>query len=147
VLAWRVAHRDVEPHDVAAKLRGMLGLDPDRPAPGEHAATFDRPLPPLLSKLAAGGWIAWCLAGLPVFSGGLPSLTTARKVAVRTVVVWALLSVRGNLSAAERLTGSSRKVLRDIMKRESLHPWHETLRRVSMRAPKHGGRPRIGERE
>lgn len=123
-------HRDVEPHDVAAKLRGMLGLDPQRPAPGEQAATFDRELPSLVPMLDAGGWIAWCIAGLPLFSGGLASLGTARDAAVRTVLVRVLLMGRGNISEAERLTGTSRKVIRDNMKRQSLHPWHEAQRRV-----------------
>ena len=118
-----VEHRDVEPDNIAAKLRGLLGLAPDEPAPGERAASFGRPLPPLVTGLDAGAWIAWCLVGLVMFAGGFPSLGQARHEAKRVVIVLAMLRTRGCISAAGRLTDTTRKILRENLKRLALYPW------------------------
>ena len=133
-----VEHRDVEPHEIAAMLRAMLGLDPEDAAPGERAASFGRPLPPLVTGLDAGAWIAWCLVGLVMFAGGLPSLGQARHEAKRVVIVLAMLRTRGCISAAGRLTDTTRKILRENLKRLALYPW----RRVVAQLREQGARSR-----
>ena len=115
--------RDVEPHDVAEKLRGMLGLLPCEPSPGEQAASFRRALPPLVQGLDAGAWIAWCLVGLTLFGERLPSLRRVRREAFRMVIVLAMLRAHGNKSAAARMLAMTAKVLRENLERAGLLPW------------------------
>lgn len=108
---------------MAEKLRGMLGLPPEQPAPGEAAASYRRPLPPLVRSLDAGGWIGWCLAGLLVFGEGSPRLTRIRLEAKRVALALAIVRTRGGISGAARLLGTSRKVVRENLVRLGLHPW------------------------
>jgi hypothetical protein len=118
-----VEHRDVEPDEVAARLRTMLGLAPERPVPGEQAASFHRALPSLVTGLDAGAWIAWCMVGLALFSGGFPSLAMVRHETKRALLALVMLRTDGNVSSAGRITGTSRKVLRDGLKQVGLYPW------------------------
>ncbi|MCA9707830.1 MAG: hypothetical protein KDK70_18405, partial [Myxococcales bacterium] len=101
----------------------MLGLDPEGPAPGERAASAGRRLPLIVAGLDAGAWIAWCLAGLPLFVDGLPSLRQVKAEAGRVLVALAMLRAKGNLSQASTFIGSSRKVLRDNLRYGGLYPW------------------------
>ena len=129
-----IEHRDVDPDVVAATLRRLLGLPPDEPAPGELAARFGEPVPPRVTELDAGAWIAWCMAGLPLFGGGLstgmPSLGRACCTAKCLVLALAMLRTGGNLSGVHRLTGTSRKIIRDNLRRLGLYPWPAALCRV-----------------
>jgi hypothetical protein len=61
-----IARHDVEPGHVASKLRGMLGLPPEEPAPDELAASSRHHLPPVVHGLDCGAWIAWSCASLVV---------------------------------------------------------------------------------
>lgn len=118
-----IERRDVEPADVAEKLRGMLGLLSVQPAPGEAAASLGRSLPSLVQGLDAGGWIAWCLVGLILFGESFPPLAMVRRESKRFAVSLAMLRAQGNISAAARMLGTSRKVLRDNLQDAGLYPW------------------------
>lgn len=110
--------------EVAESLRAMLGLDPDEPVPCEQAASAGHPLPSVIAGLDAGAWIAWCLAGLPLFVGSLPSLRRVKAAAGHVLVALAMTKAEGNLSRASALTRTSRKVLRDNLRMLDLYPWH-----------------------
>ena len=127
-LAYPALHRtelrDVAPGDVARFLRAMLGLPPGQPAPGELAATVRRSMPAVVRGLDAGGWIAWCLAGMAVFTEGpRPLMSRVRAESKRLVVSVAMLRSAGNLSRAAKTLGTSRKVLRDNLRAAGLYPW------------------------
>jgi hypothetical protein len=111
-----IERRDVEPADVSSKLRGMLGLLPEQPAWGEAAASLHRALPPVVHGLDAGAWIAWCMVGLVLFSGDFPSFAIVRRETKRALLALVMLRTHGNVSSAGRMTGTSRKVLRDGLK-------------------------------
>jgi len=115
--------RDVEPDDVAEKLRGMLGLAPEQPAPGEAAASYRRTLPRLVQSLDAGGWIAWCLTGLVVYGEGSPTLATIRREAKRVGLALAIVRAHGGISPAARMLKTSRKVVRENLHKLGLYPW------------------------
>lgn len=119
----RIERRDVEPYRVAERLRAMLGLLPAESVPDELAATFRRPLPPIVQGVDAGAWIAWCLAGLFIFRDRFPSLRIARRESYRVILVLAMLRANGNLSEVSRMMGSSRKVIRENLARAGLLPW------------------------
>ena len=122
-----IQRRDATIGEVAGYLRVLLGLDPEEPAPGERAASAGRPLPLIVAGLDAGAWIAWCLAGLPLFVDGLPSLRQVKGEAGRVLVALAMLRAKGNLSQASTFIGSSRKVLRDNLRYGGLYPWRRRL--------------------
>jgi hypothetical protein len=118
-----IERRDVEPADVATTLRGMLGLPPEQPAWGEAAASLRRSVPPLVHGLDAGGWIAWCLVGLVLFSEGFPALDTIRRESKRVAAALAMLRAGGSISAAAAMLTTSRKVLRENLRATGLYPW------------------------
>lgn len=118
--------RDVEPDDVAERLRGMLGLAPEQPAPGEAAASYLRPLPPLVQSLDTGAWIAWCLAGLVIFGEGFPALATIRRESKRVGLALALVRAQGRISPTARMLGASRKVVRENLRALGLIPQGDT---------------------
>lgn len=115
--------RDVEPDDVAEKLRGMLGLAPEQPAPGEAAASYRLALPPIVQALDTGGWIAWCLVGLPLFGGGFPTLARIRAESKRVALVLAIVRGHGQISSAARMLSASRKVVRENLQALGIYPW------------------------
>lgn len=110
--------------EVAGNLRAMLGLASDEPVLEERVASLACPLPTVVRELDAGAWIAWCLAGLPLFAGRLPTLRRVKLSAGRVVVALAMLRTRGNLSRASAMLRTSRKVLRDNLRLVDLYPWH-----------------------
>ncbi len=115
--------RDVEPSEVAERLRGMLGLMPEQLADGEAAASLRRDLPTLVQGLDAGGWIAWCLVGLVIFGERFPALETIRQESKRVAAALAMLRAKGNISAAAMMLKTSRKVLRENLRVAGLYPW------------------------
>jgi hypothetical protein len=133
---FKIELRNVEPDDMAERLRCMLGLAPEQPAPGEAAASYQRPLPPLVRSLDTGGWIAWCLAGLVIFGEGSPTLATIRCESKRVALALAIVRTRGCISDAARMLGSSRKVVRENLAAVGLQPW--AARRIESR-PEQGG--------
>lgn len=116
--------RDVSPSDVAGTLRSLLGLAPDEPAPGELAASIGRTLPAKVERLDVGAWIAWCLTGLPLFSGRFPKLLRVRAAADRVVMALAMTDSAGVLTKASVVLRVSRQTLRDHLRGFGLHPWH-----------------------
>jgi hypothetical protein len=80
-------------------------------------------MPPVVPRLATGGWIAWCLTGLPLFSEQFPTLKAARGESKRLVVVLAMLRAQGCISAASAMMGTARKILRDNLKQAGVYPW------------------------
>lgn len=109
--------------DLAVSLRDALRLPPGECLPGELAATAQRSFPAVVRGLDAGGWIAWCLSGLVLFTGEVPSMKRARVEAKRTVAALAMIQTEGNISSAARILGISRKVLRDNLRAVGLYPW------------------------
>jgi hypothetical protein len=118
-----VERRYVELDDVAAKLRGMLGLSPEEPAWGEAAASVRRSMPAAVHGLDAGGWIAWCLVGLVLFGERFPELGTIRREAKRVGTALAMMRAGGSLSGAAVMLTTSRKVLRENLRAGGLYPW------------------------
>lgn len=118
-MAWR----DVEVDAVASTLRAMLGLPPGEMAPGEEAAARRRPLPARVRDLDAGGWIAWCLVGLVLFGDEQTQMAQVRVEAKRVMMALAMMRAGGNLSAAARSLGTSRRVLREGLMVVGLYPW------------------------
>lgn len=129
-----VEQRDVEPADMASKLRGILGLPPEEPAPGEEAAIRSSPMPPLIRNVDAGGWIAWCLVGLPLFAERFPSLGAVRHAAKRLIVVLAIERSRGDDELASRMLRMSSKALRENLRRLGFKPAFD-FRRMKRRPP------------
>lgn len=118
-----VHERDLDLGELARALRGLARLTPDRRSLGEWAATYRRELPPIVPSVDVDAWIAWVLAGVPLFSGTLPTVGAARDAATRVLFVIAFARAGGSLSAVARALRSSRKVLRDRMRRVGLYPW------------------------
>lgn len=102
-------------------LRSALGCNPHRAAPGENVAFIGRELPETIDKLDVGAWIAWSLCGLELFAGAPPSSKHAASECRRIVLALAMLRAGGNISEAARLVGSSRKVLREHLRRLGLY--------------------------
>jgi len=118
-----LAERDVAPGDIARVLRAVLGLPPDQHAPGELAA-FVQPMPAVVHRVDAGGWIAWCMTGLAVFAHGEPPIITrVRTEARRLALSLAMLRSKGNITNAAQALGTSRKALRDGLRAAGLYPW------------------------
>lgn len=115
--------RDVKLAHIATALRTTLGLPPDQPVPGEEAATFDQPVTSEIGDLDAGAWIAWCLVGLSIFTGRSSLFSHPRAGSTRVTVALAMLRSGGNVSAAARALGISRKALRGHLRAAGLYPW------------------------
>ena len=119
--------RDVAPGDVARILRAVLGLPPDQTAPGEQAAFVSLPMPAVVRGIDTGGWIAWCLTGISVFTHDQPPVmrcvyTEAKRIAMSL----AMLRSSGNISVAARALGTSRRALREGLRAVGLYPWPGT---------------------
>lgn len=117
------AIRDVSHQDLARILRAALGLPPHRPGLAEWVLGHQRHLPSLIRSVDVEAWLAWALAGLPLFAERLPSFRQARDAGTRVLLLVALARANGNISAVARSLQSSRKVVRDNMRRLGLHPW------------------------
>jgi len=120
--------RDVATVDVARCLRSLLGLNPEEPTPEEVVARNGSPLPLNVAGVDVGPWIAWCLAGLPLFAGQLPPLGEAKATAYRLLTAVAVVRTRGNLSDAACLLGRSRKSIREYLRAFGIYEWAEGLR-------------------
>lgn len=125
----RIERRDAAPDELAGCLRAMLGLDPEEPTPGERAASLGEPLPLIVAGLDVGAWLAWCLAGLPLFEGELPTLRRTKLIAARILTALAMLRTKGCISEASTLTRTTRKVFRDNLRSAGLYPWRGGKRR------------------
>ncbi|MEX1366261.1 MAG: hypothetical protein AB1Z98_24265 [Nannocystaceae bacterium] len=126
--------RDLDLAEVVRVLRALARLTPDRRSLGEWAATYRRDLPPTVPAVDVDAWIAWVVAGLPLFSGTVPTVKQAREAATRVLLVISLARAGGSLSAVARALDSSRKVLRDRMRRLGLYPWRAGDERGEVRA-------------
>ncbi|MEX1368057.1 MAG: hypothetical protein AB1Z98_33315 [Nannocystaceae bacterium] len=121
--ADRVIERDLDLGKLAKALRGLARLTPDRRSLGEWAATYRREPLAIVPSVDVDAWIAWVLAGVPLFSRTLPTVDEARDAATRVLVIIAFAREGGNASAVARSIRSTRKVLRDRMRRLGLYPW------------------------
>ncbi|MEX1365264.1 MAG: helix-turn-helix domain-containing protein [Nannocystaceae bacterium] len=76
------------------------------------------------SALDEEAWLAWCIAGLSLFDRhDPPTLRSAVAEARRVSMTMAMTRAGGNLSAAARTLGTSRKALRDNLRALSMYPW------------------------
>ncbi|MEX1367774.1 MAG: helix-turn-helix domain-containing protein, partial [Nannocystaceae bacterium] len=121
--AARVHPRDLDLHELAKLLRSVARLTPDRRSFGEWVAAYRRELPLVVPAVDVDAWIAWVLVGVPLFSTTLPTVKRTRDTATRVLLSIALARADGSLSAVARSLGSSRKVLRERMRRLGLYPW------------------------
>lgn len=122
--------RSIEPHVTAQRLADAIDVPALRADIALRAAWYPEPPPALVPSVDADGWLAWALAGLPAFSTGIPSYQHARDVGGRVVLVLSLARARDNLSEAGRVLRSSRKVLRDNLRRFGLYPLRDTATNV-----------------
>jgi hypothetical protein len=119
--AWPKAaepvHRSVFVPDFIIHLRLMLGLPPTEPAPGEGAATRGFTLPTVADALDLGAWLAWALAGLPLFvCKPLPSMEETVATARRVVLGLAVERTGGNVTHAAKLLQVSRLTVRHYLR-------------------------------
>lgn len=121
--------RDIPLLDLVVSLRCILGLPALYPAPAEDVPP---PLPADLVVRAVDlrAWIAWAVAGLGLFSGGVPTLGRARAEATRALVGIAMDRNGGNLTQAAKLVETSRRAFRDAMKKAGTYPWVDPLDRT-----------------
>lgn len=123
--------RELPAAEVAAFLRSLVGLPP-----ADHQGTevARRPVPGAVDVVS---WIAWAQAGL--YACALPEREDDREAKprgpwappIRTVVaearrvaiVIAMHRNGGNLSRAATALKTSRRALRDALKRAGLYPW------------------------
>jgi len=118
-----IEHRDVDTADLAANLRSMLSLPHHVPAPGEAAAMCSHAIPSIVRELDVGGWIAWCLAGLPLFSGPLPPLRVFRRSCTHVPITLAMLRAEGDIHQASRVLHVRPRELRATLGAIGLWPW------------------------
>lgn len=113
---------DVVVPAAALALRSAVGLRPHDIAPGEHAGALGEPQAALVVGVDLGAWIAWALAGLPLFSRE-PVPTMARTVAVarRVVLGVTMERVGGNMTHAAAALGMSRRGVRERLKVAGLY--------------------------
>lgn len=83
-------------------------------SPLEHIRTLD-----------TGAFIAWCLAGLPLFSapGGVPTMRHAQTTTRRLVIALAMLDCDGDVRRAAKRLKMSRRALREDLERFDMHRW------------------------
>ncbi len=117
--------RTINIEQIASTIRQSIDLSADGIAPGLDVAMHRRSHGPLIQfeEIDADGWLAWVIAGVYLFSGGLPSMDEVRLEAKRTAMCLAMFRGRGKLSRAAAALGTSRKVLRDNLKVTGLYPW------------------------
>jgi hypothetical protein len=123
--------RNLPVAEVAAFLRALVGLPP---TDGEGAVDASRPAPRAVDVTA---WIGWALAGL--YACALPSenaegearrrgpwvppIRAMVREARRAAAVIAMVRHGGNVTRAAEALGTSRRALRDTLKRAGLYPW------------------------
>ncbi len=117
--------RTINIEQIASTIRRSIDLSADGIAPGLAVAMHRRSHGPLIQfeEVDADGWLAWVIAGVYLFSGGLPSMDEVRLEAKRTAMCLAMFRGRGKLSRAAAALGTSRKVLRANLKVTGLYPW------------------------
>ena len=118
--------RSVEPAFLAESLAILLDLTAARARLALRVAWYPRAPLSTVPFVDADAWLAWCLAGLRVFTIAAPSYREVADAAGRTLLVLNLARARDNLSEVAHLHGSSRKVVRDRLRRFDLYPLSNT---------------------
>ena len=120
------------PSEVEPRARWLVDLDPSRvhawllrAASRQHHDLLPTspPIPPGPEHLAREAFIDWCAAGVDLFlreGAGLPSRRTIDDAAHRVMLVVVLRSHRSITAAAQALE-TSRRALRDTMKRLGIY--------------------------
>jgi len=117
---------------VTAFLRALVGLPP---VDGESTVGAKRPAP---RAVDANAWIGWALAGL--YACALPTrkvegedsrpwappIRVVVREARRVAVVIAMYRHDSNLTQAAIALGTSRRALREDLKRAGLYPWGDS---------------------
>ncbi len=93
------------------------------PVPDGRSSSPPGSSPALVRGLDVGGWLAWCLAGLDVFGGGMPTMRHAKTKARRVVAAIAMARAKGNITLASKALGISRRALRELLRATGLYPW------------------------
>ncbi len=106
-------------------LRAVLGLAPDEPTAEEQVAELLEVVPTTLHGLDVGAWIAWSVAGLSLFVGKPKTVREAQAETKRIILTLGMLRADGNISIAAREIGTSRRMLREGLRRFGLYPWAE----------------------
>lgn len=125
----RPVHRDVTMTSLLVVLRSAVGLSPHDAGPGELAASRGRNLPPSVTEVDAGAWIAWSVVGLVLFSGGrTPTLAEVVAEARRLLLALLMERLGGNITRVARAAGTSRRMVRERLRAAGLYgldPWFE----------------------
>ncbi|MEX1369297.1 MAG: hypothetical protein AB1Z98_39585 [Nannocystaceae bacterium] len=110
-------------------LRCALGLPPlDRPPTDDIPAHLPADLE--VEGLHSRWWIAWCVAGLDLFSRGeLPTMAAAIIAAKRTVAAIAMDAHYGRLSVVARMLSTGPKNVRRTLEEAGTWPWVESFYR------------------
>lgn len=112
--------------DLVVALRCVLGLAPlDRPPSDDIPAHVAVSLVAHLHH--ARWWLAWCIAGLELFSRQRPTMAAASLTARRTMATMAIDDEVGKLAPAARSLATGSRNLRSILEGCSRWPWEDPI--------------------
>ncbi len=114
--------RDVIVSAMAMTLRSALDLSPYDMAPGERAAWRGRSLVAMARNVDLGAWIAWALAGLPLFTHEpIPTMREVLHEARRVALALAMDRTGGNVTSTGAVLDMSRRNVRERLKAAGLY--------------------------
>lgn len=118
----------IKANDLVVALRIILGLSPLDRLPSDDIPAH---LPATLTAYLfhARWWIAWCVAGLELFSRQRPTMAAAILTAQRTMATMAIDDEVGKLGPASRSLATGKGNLRRILEGCSRWPWEEPIYR------------------
>ena len=122
--------RSVRPFEVAKAIARAVELSPDRASLAVRTAWYPAEAPSTVPFIDADAWLATALGLLPAFGMTVPSLREVRRRAARSMLVATLARTNNNLSEASRRLDHSRKVVRDVLRREGLYPIPDIARGI-----------------
>ena len=120
-------HEPIKATDIIVALRCILGLPPlDRPPSDDVPAHL--PVTLVVHALHARWWLAWCVAGLELFSRReRPTMAAAILAARRTLAT--MDDEVGNLGAAARSLSTGSRNLRRVLEEAGAWPWQDPIYR------------------
>lgn len=114
--------RSVDPREVARLLASLVGMPPDRLRLAQRLAWYPAEPPDVVPEVDVDAWLSWCLAGLPTFAMHPPTLQRVRDTAARVLLLLLAAKSGGNVSETSRVLVSSRRAIREQLKRLHLYP-------------------------
>jgi hypothetical protein len=114
--------RRVPVDPLRGSMRIMLGVNSDRAAPGEGAASRGAgEIPEVVEDVDTGAAIAWAVAGLLLFSGRQPPTLDEVEQEARRVLLALLMERTDGVTDLARLMGSTRTTARARLRAVGLY--------------------------